>query len=148
MSFYRTKTGKYKFRNFLLISMANKKPGINIFMLIPGKVAAICASSACGYWDESGHHVASRGTVSQNIHSETWKCQVIRHENKYQAAYIRPILEGKTTLLTWFQTQTCWFCPCFSYQNSWKNLKKNFNIVSYHLYLAFHSKGHPMNWLE
>ena len=49
MSFYRTKTGKYKFRNFLLISMANKKPGINIFMLIPGKVAVICASSACGY---------------------------------------------------------------------------------------------------
>lgn len=53
-------------------------------VLILGKTVVICATSACGYWDEGRHNVAGGGTISQDIHSETWKCQVITITKKYK----------------------------------------------------------------
>ena len=120
---------------------------INIFMLISGATAVICASSACCYRDESGHHVPCGGTVSQNIHSETWKCQVIREENKYQQ-HTCPILEERIKAC-WheFKHKTCWSCPCFSYQSSWNKLWYFFLILN-HAICIWHSTQRVIQWID
>jgi hypothetical protein len=43
---------------------------------VAGTFALVCASTTCCHGNERGYHLAGRGTVSQNIHSEARECQV------------------------------------------------------------------------
>ena len=63
---------------FIHICVLSKNAKLDFsFLFFSGKITFVSTTPPCGHGDESRHcRQASGQTVPQNLHTETWKCQV------------------------------------------------------------------------
>lgn len=62
---------------FIHICVLSKNAKSDSFFFFSGKITFVSTTPPCGHGDESRHcRQASGQTVPQNLHTETWKCQV------------------------------------------------------------------------
>ena len=76
---------------FIHICVLSKNVKSDPFFFFSGKITFVSTTPPCGHGDESRHcRQASGQTVPQNLHTETWKCQV-----KYCIATHKTFIENQ-----------------------------------------------------